>query len=186
MTKCGTFSMAEGSSMGVPISMVALLEGDIIEHARIEYKETWDPEASLKTICAFANDIDNWGGGYIVIGVRDDGERRSLVGVPAEKINVYQKSMLNACKLIRPSYMLLSMLSITRACISLSSGLRVGSVRPYSAPKSMAKGSKERAYYIRKMASTIIPTEEELRDLYTLSNNVRLMTGLITVPSWLI
>ncbi len=172
MTKCGTFSMAEGSSMGVPISMVALLEGDIIEHARIEYKETWDPEASLKTICAFANDIDNWGGGYIVIGVRDDGERRSLVGVPAEKINVYQKSMLNACKLIRPSYMPIVDVVDHKGMHFIVIWAPGGSVRPYSAPKSMAKGSKERAYYIRKMASTIIPTEEELRDLYTLSNNV--------------
>ena len=29
-----------------------------------------DPDSTLKTISAFANDIDNWGGGYIVIGVR--------------------------------------------------------------------------------------------------------------------
>ena len=42
-----------------------LLSGEVVEWARIEFKETWDPAASLKTVCAFANDLDNWGGGYI-------------------------------------------------------------------------------------------------------------------------
>lgn len=36
----------------------------------------------------------------------------------------------------------------------------------------MAKGSKDRIYYIRKMASTVAPTEEEKRDLYNLANNI--------------
>ena len=26
----------------------------------------------MKTVCAFANDLDNWGGGYIVIGVEEE------------------------------------------------------------------------------------------------------------------
>ena len=39
-------------------------------------------------------------------------------------------------------------------------------------PKSMAKGERERVSYIRKMSSTIIPSEEEKRDLYNLANNV--------------
>ena len=47
-----------------------------------------------------------------------------------------------------------------------------GIIRPYSSPKSMAKGDKDRIYWIRKMASTIAPTEEEKRDLYNLANNV--------------
>ena len=49
-----------------------LLSGDVVEWARIEFKETWDAAASLKSICAFANDLDNWGGGYIVIGVQEE------------------------------------------------------------------------------------------------------------------
>ena len=40
-----------------------------------------------------------------------------------------------------------------------------GSIRPYSSPKNMAKDCKERICWIRKMASTIQPSEEELRDL---------------------
>lgn len=45
-------------------------------------------------------------------------------------------------------------------------------LRPYSSPKNMARDNKERIYYIRKMASTVAPTEEEKRDLYNLANNI--------------
>ena len=47
--------------MGLPTNIKTLLSGNVVEWARIEFKETWDAEASLKTICAFANDIDNLG-----------------------------------------------------------------------------------------------------------------------------
>ena len=57
--------------MAIPTSIKTLLSGDVVEWARIEFKETWDAAASLKSICAFANDLDNWGGGYIVIGVQE-------------------------------------------------------------------------------------------------------------------
>ena len=36
----------------------------------------------------------------------------------------------------------------------------------------MAKGNKERVTYIRKMSSTVVPTEEEKRELYNLANNI--------------
>ena len=61
--------------MAVPTNIKTLLSGNVVEWARIEFKETWDADASLKTICAFANDIDNWGGGYLVIGVREKNGR---------------------------------------------------------------------------------------------------------------
>ena len=46
--------------MAIPTSIKTLLSGDVVEWARIELKQTWDPAASLKTICAFASDLDNW------------------------------------------------------------------------------------------------------------------------------
>ena len=46
-------------------------------------------EASLKSVCAFANDLDNWGGGYIVIGVEENEGQpiHPLKGVSADKID---------------------------------------------------------------------------------------------------
>lgn len=73
--------------MAIPTNIKTLLSGNVVEWARIEFKETWDPEASLKTVCAFANDLDNWGGGYIVVGVEEKNGRPvyPLKGVPVEK-----------------------------------------------------------------------------------------------------
>ena len=53
--------------MAIPTTIDRILHDHIVESARIEYKENWNPTPILHTICAFANDIDNWGGGYIII-----------------------------------------------------------------------------------------------------------------------
>ena len=94
--------------MAIPASIHNLLSGREVEWARIEFKTTWDPEASLKTICAFANDLDNWGGGYIVIGVEEKNgiPQRPLVGVPLDKVDEWQKSIFNKCKMIRRGFTL--------------------------------------------------------------------------------
>ena len=159
--------------MGIPTNIKTLLSGRVVEWARIEFKETWDAEASLKTICAFANDIDNWGGGYLVIGVRDDqGKPDSLPGVPVEKIDGYMKDLLNKCKRIQPDYMPITEVAEYQGKHFIIVWAPGGSIRPYSSPKNMAKDCRERICWIRKMASTIQPSDEELRDLYSLANNV--------------
>ena len=42
--------------------------------------------------------------------------------------------------------------------------------RPYSSPKAMDKNNKEHICYIRKGSVTAEPTDEDLKDLYSLSN----------------
>lgn len=160
--------------MAIPTNIKQLLSGSTVEWARIEFKETWNAEASLKTICAFANDIDNWSGGYLVIGVREkDGKPEyPLQGVPAEKIDGYLKDMLNKCKLIQPEYMPIVEVIDYEGKKFIVVWAPGGNSRPYSAPKSMSKDNKERIYYIRKMSSTIAPSEDEKRELYNLANNI--------------
>ena len=96
-----------GVSMGIPTNIKTLLSGSVVEWARIEFKESWDPEASLKTICALANDIDNWSGGYIVLGVsaKDGQPVLPLKGLPANQLDKVQKDILNKCKRIQPDYL---------------------------------------------------------------------------------
>ena len=53
----------------IPISIDNLLSGTVVESNRIEFKKDWNPERVLHTICAFANNIDNIGGGYIIIAL---------------------------------------------------------------------------------------------------------------------
>lgn len=160
--------------MGLPTNLSTLLSGDIVEWERIEFKETWDAEASLKTICAFANDIDNWGGGYIVIGVsaKGDGTPAKLVGIDPASADRSLKDMLNKCKLIQPGYMPITEVATYEGKTFIIIWAPGGSQRPYSAPKTMGKKNSERIYWIRKMNSTIKPSETEKSELYTLANNV--------------
>jgi ATP-dependent DNA helicase RecG len=52
----------------LPINLADLLRQRTVEGVRIEYKAGWNPESVLHTLCAFANDFYNLGGGYLVIG----------------------------------------------------------------------------------------------------------------------
>ena len=58
--------------MSIPITIEKLLNESIAQPARIEFKESWNPDTTLKTISAFANDFDNYGGGYILIGIKEN------------------------------------------------------------------------------------------------------------------
>jgi len=49
--------------MHLPINISDLLNNSIVESDRIEFKADWNPEPVLRTICAFANDFHNFGGG---------------------------------------------------------------------------------------------------------------------------
>ena len=75
--------------MAIPITIDKLLTENIVEWARIEFKEGWNPGTTLKTISAFANDIDNWGGGYIVIGAEEkDGKvLRPVKGISPDSVD---------------------------------------------------------------------------------------------------
>ncbi len=160
--------------MAIPTNIKTLLSGKAVEWARIEFKETWDGEASLKTVCAFANDIDNWGGGYIVIGVeeKEGCPVYPLKGVPDSKIDSYQKSILEKCKLLRPAYMPLVEVADYEKLKFIVLWCPGGDSRPYSCPKTMAKNNKERIHYIRKASSTIEPSDDEEKDLFNLANRV--------------
>jgi ATP-dependent DNA helicase RecG len=51
----------------LPVSLEDVLGGRSVEWERLEYKKGWNPVAVLHSICAFANDFHNLGGGYIVV-----------------------------------------------------------------------------------------------------------------------
>ena len=58
--------------MSLPINIEDLLNQRKVESNRIEFKKGWNPVAIYHTICAFANDFDNLGGGYILVGVEEE------------------------------------------------------------------------------------------------------------------
>lgn len=58
--------------MSLPINIQDLLRKQKIESNRIEFKKGWNPASIYHSVCAFANDLDDLGGGYIVVGVDTD------------------------------------------------------------------------------------------------------------------
>lgn len=160
--------------MAIPTNIKALLSGEVVEWARIEFKQTWDAATSLKTICAFANDLDNWGGGYIVIGVEEKDGRPvyPLKGVPSEKLDSYQKNIFLKCQLIRPAYTPIIGVETYQNKQFIVIWCPGGDNRPYSSPKTMAKDNKEHIHYIRKASNTVEPSDDEEKDLFTLANRV--------------
>ena len=160
--------------MAIPTNIKTLLSGEVVEWARIEFKETWDAEASLKTVCAFANDLDNWGGGYIVIGVeeKDGYPLYPLKGVSLEKVDAFQKSIFAKCKMIRPAYMPIIEVAEYQEKKFIVLWCPGGDNRPYSSPKTMAKDNKERIHYIRKASNIVEPSDDEVKDLFQLANRI--------------
>lgn len=65
--------------MALPISIDSLIRQQIVENSRIDYKRDWNPEDIVHSICAFANDIDNWGGGYIIVGIEEQNENTLII-----------------------------------------------------------------------------------------------------------
>ena len=86
--KSTSCKMLQGGCMSMPIDIEALLNKQRIESERIEFKKGWNPNSIYHTICAFANDFDNLGGGYILVGVEQDERgvaKRPVVGIDIEK-----------------------------------------------------------------------------------------------------
>lgn len=57
--------------MAIPININDLTDCRVVESNRVEFKSGWNPTPIIHSICAFANDVDNVGGSYIVVGVEE-------------------------------------------------------------------------------------------------------------------
>jgi ATP-dependent DNA helicase RecG len=92
--------------MSLPIDINKLLKGRVIEWDRLEFKKGWNPEEIIHTICAFANDVNNWGGGYIIVGIEEkDGiPIFPPVGLNDNQIDKIQKELVELCHRIEPHY----------------------------------------------------------------------------------
>ena len=83
--------------MALAINIEDLLNKQKIESNRIEFKKGWNPANIYHSVCAFANDFDDLGGGYILVGVDSDDlgmAIRPVEGVPIEKIDGILQEMV--------------------------------------------------------------------------------------------
>ncbi len=91
----------------LPINIDDLLHGASVEWERLDLKTGWNRRQTLHTICAFANDFHNLGGGYVVIGVAEKEGHAVLppVGLKPGEIEKIQKELLHlGHTAIQPSY----------------------------------------------------------------------------------
>lgn len=145
-------------SSKLPFNLDDLLRQRTVEGDRIEYKAGWNPDAIIRTLCAFANDFENLGGGYIVIGQDCDANGQPIfppVGLQANQLDPIQRELQACCHLIQPAYF--PILSVEQfegrnLIVLWSPG---GQNRPYKAPGSVTAKTKMYHYYIRRYSSTI-------------------------------
>jgi len=160
--------------MALPINIDELINGHTVEWERIEFKEGFNKESIIHSICAFANDINNWGGGYIVVGIKEDNGRPMLppVGVEVNQIDKIQKELLNMCNMIKPKYFPIVEPVLYEKRHIIIIWTPGGQVRPYKAPKLLAKDNKEHLYYIRRFSNTVVANDDDERELYSLVGNI--------------
>ncbi|MDR1321668.1 MAG: putative DNA binding domain-containing protein [Gracilibacteraceae bacterium] len=165
--------------MAMPINIKDLLERNKVESERIEYKANWNPEVVLHSICAFANDINNWGGGYILIGAdeRDGVPVLPPAGMTKASVNTVSKDLMRICNLLEPRYIPVFDAVTYKGKQIVILWVPGSNERPHSAPirlqkKGEAKEKIQRAYYIRKASSTIRANPDETRELFEISSRI--------------
>lgn len=92
--------------MALPINIDELLHGNTVEWDRIELKKGWNPEDTIHTLCAYANDINNWDGGYVIIGVEEENGKAKLppIGLQVQELDAIQKKLIELAYKLSPVY----------------------------------------------------------------------------------
>lgn len=137
--------------MALPININQLINGKIVEWERIEFKTGWNPVKVAHSICAFANDIHNWGGGYLVIGIEEQDGQPVLppVGLELNEIDAIQKELVDICHKIEPRPSVIPEPAEFMKKQILVIWVPGGETRPYKAPVHFGKNELGKAYYIR-------------------------------------
>lgn len=158
----------------IPINIDKLINNRIIESDRIELYSSFNPNAIIQTICSFANDIDNMGGGYIIIGVEDDNgsPKYPIKGIEQNKIDKILKELVGLCHLIEPLYNPIVEPAIYQDKHIIIIWAPGGYSRPYKAPKDVFVDKSNKYYYIRKFNSTLIASSDEEKELFYISTNI--------------
>lgn len=162
------------SSSRLPINLDDLISHRSVESDRIEYKAGWNPDPIIRTVCAFANDFENLGGGYIIIGLETKDGQPVLppLGVPSNQLDRIQRELLQYCNLIQPPYFPKVSIETYKGKTLVVLWTPGGQNRAYKAPKEVTAKHKDNRYYIRRYANTVEAKEKDLPELMSLTATV--------------
>ena len=156
--------------MAIPTNIQTILNDSIVESVRVELKEGWNPETILHTICAFANDLDNFYGGYIIIGIDD---KRNVIGIDDDKYDLLQKEVVRYCKkCLEPSYIpVIDLLDYQNKKIVVL-WCPAGSNKPYRCYENVYREKKDTRYfaYVRKGSLTLVASRYEEIELQNIGS----------------
>jgi ATP-dependent DNA helicase RecG len=160
--------------MSISINIQDLLSGKIVEGTRMEFKQGWNPTAVMRTICAFANDFENEGSGYIIIGVEEiEGKPiRPVKGFDTNNLEQVEKELVGYCNLIQPSYFPRLSLEEVDGKSILVIWVPAGANRPYKVPDDVTSRHKMYNYRIRFRSSSVVPNEEQTTELIQLTAKI--------------
>lgn len=142
----------------LPINIEDLLYLQGIESSRVEFKASWSEPTGyqvLKTICAFANDLHNLNGGYIIIGVAEKDAQAVLPpkGLDPSMIDGIQKWIRGKCNRIDPPYQPIMSPEKVQDRHILVVWAPGSDTRPHRAPDGPRKGSYK--YFVRLGSETV-------------------------------
>lgn len=159
--------------MALPVNIPDLIHGQTVEWARLEFKQGWNPEEIIHTLCAFANDLHNWGGGYVVVGIAENNGQPVLppVGLQANQLDKIQGEVVQLAHQISPNYFPIVEPYVLDGAHILVLWCPAGDNRPYSAPTTQGKGA-QRAHYVRVGSRSVIAQGETLRQLQALAARI--------------
>ncbi|MDR1415899.1 MAG: putative DNA binding domain-containing protein [Prevotellaceae bacterium] len=159
--------------MALPININQLISGKAVEWDRLEFKKGWNPEEIIHTLCAFSNDINNWGGGYIVVGIEEKEGIPMLppCGLSQNNLDMIQKELVNLCHQVEPLPQVISEpveFQDKHVLIIWAPG---GNDRPYKAPTTLGEKGQKR-YFIRRGSVSKIANSVEEKQLLSQSETI--------------
>ena len=160
--------------MALPINIEDLLNKRRVESNSIEFKAGWNPDKIYHTICAFATDLENMGGGYILVGVEEENgiAKRPVKGLDENEVDRIMKEMVGYDAKLSPSYLTKVSPEEVDGKTILVIWVPAGANRPYSVMESVVAKKSTPKFYVRSKSSTIEAKGEILDEVRELANRV--------------
>jgi ATP-dependent DNA helicase RecG len=151
-----------------PLNVDDLIHGRSVESVRIDYKASFQDAnkwSVVKTVSAFANDLQNLNGGFIIIGIEasDGVPQLPPVGLNEADLESIQQSIRVACKRIDPEFQPVIFPKVYEGKHILILWAPAGDNRPYRSPDD--RDPTTVSFHVRQGAETVKAKGEIERQL---------------------